>query len=222
MIKKIALLFLLVLISGFSFSQSDDFGIWLGVNAKHELFKKLDINLSGCIRTYNNTSQVEQSFLEGGVQYNIKKHLSISGYYRFISKLEDNSKYYNRHKLFVDIKGVLPAGRFSFSARARLQRKTKTFIEDDEDLISKYLTRLKLKATYNISSFPLKPYVYYEPFVPVFNDSKFKISKQRFSAGAELKINSKNSIELEYIFQRDFQPHISNKHIISLNYQIKF
>lgn len=222
MIKKTFLLFLFISFVGLAFSQEDDFGVWLGVNAKHKIIKKLDVDFSGCIRTFNKTSQIEQSFLEGGIEYNVMKHLSLSASYRFINKLEDNSKYYFRHKLFFDVKANIPAGNFSFSGRLRFQRTTKTYIEDNEDLIAKYYSRFKLKVSYSIPDFPLKAYVYCEPFIPVFSNSGLKVSKNRLSAGAELQIANKSSVELEYIFQRDYQPHISNEHIISLSYKIKF
>jgi hypothetical protein len=222
MIKKTLLIILFISFVGASFSQEDDFGIWIGVDARHEIFRKLDVDLSGCLRTFNNTSQIEQSFLEGGVQYRFNKYISLAGSYRLISTLEDDSKYYFRHKLFLDIKGSVPYKNLAFSARLRLQRTTRTYIEDNEDLTSKYYGRLKLRAAYDFPAFPLTPYIYCEPFVPVFSDSAFKISKYRLSAGTELQITRILSIEAEYIFQRDFQPHLSNEHIISLNFKIKF
>jgi hypothetical protein len=222
MIKRFFLITIFFSIAGISFSQNDDFGLWLGVNARHELLTKLDAEISGCLRTFNNASQIEQSFIEGGLKYNLNKYISLSGYYRLISKLEDYSKYYFRHKLFLDIKTTVPVGNFSFSGRARILRTTKTYIEDEEDLISKYYGRLKLKAEYDIPSFPLAPYLYFEPFTPVSSDAGLSISKYRLSAGTELKINRRSSLDVGYIFQRDYLLHISNEHIISLTYKIKF
>jgi hypothetical protein len=222
MIKKTFLLFLFISIAGISFSQEDDFGIWLKVNAKHELLKKLDIDFSGSIRTFNNTSQIEQSFFEGGIQYNFNKYISTAGYYRLINNLEDNSRYYFRHKLFLDLKASVPSGNFSFSGRLRIQRATKTYIEDEEDLLARYYGRLKLKTSYKIPSFPVKPYLYIETFSPLCSDEKFEISKYRFSIGSELRVTRRSSVDLGYIFQRDYHPHISNEHIISIEYNVKF
>jgi hypothetical protein len=222
MTKKGFFLFLFILISGISYSQDDDFGLWFGVSAKHEILKKLDAEISGCLRTFNNSAQIEQSFIEGGVQYSYNKYISLSGSYRLVSSLEDDSKYYFRHKLFLDLKATLPSGNFSFSGRARIQRTTKTYIENEEDMISRYYGRLKLKAAYNIPSLPLKPYFYFEPFLPLSSDSGFEVSKYRLSAGAELQITGKTSLEAEYIYQRDYKPDISVAHIISINYKIKF
>jgi hypothetical protein len=219
--KKNSVFAILLLLTSLSYSQGDDLGIWAGLTVKYQLSKKFDAELSGCIRTFNNTSQVEQSFIEGGIKYNLNKNFSFAGSYRLTSNLEDNSKYYFRHKLFLDAQASLPAGRFGFSARARLQRTTKTYIEDEEDLGSQYVGRMKLKAEYKLG-FPLKPFIYWEPFVPLFSGSDFEISKHRIAAGTELQITRKSSVEVEYIFQRDYQPHISDIDIISLNYKLKF
>jgi hypothetical protein len=222
MIKKNLFLIIFIFVTGISFSQSDDFGIWLGVNAEHRLVRKLDAELSGCLRTFNNTSQIEQSFLEGGLQYSFNKYISLAGSYRIISNLEEDSRYYFRHKLFLDLKAALPSGNFSFSGRLRIQRTTKTYIEDDEDLMAKFYGRLKLKASYKLPSSPLKPYIYLESFSPLFSNSPLAISKYRLSAGFDLMISRRSSADLGYIFQRDYHPHISNLHIISLTYNIKF
>jgi hypothetical protein len=222
MIKKTFLLLIFIFLAGISFSQEDDFGVWVGLSAKYKLKNNLEADFSGCLRTFNNSSRIEQSFLEGGLQYSLNKYISFSGSYRLISKLEDNTKYYFRHKFFLDIKGKIPAGNFSFSARARVQRTTKTYIEDDEDLVSKYYSRMKFEAIYNIPGLPVNPYIYCEPFIPVFSDRRFTISKNRLSAGVELKVTRKTSLEAEYIFQRDYQPDMADEHIISINYTIRF
>ena len=222
MIKRLLLLFLLILFAGSCYSQDDDFGIWIGVDATHKLVKKLDAEISGCVRTFNNTSKIEQSFLEAGIQYDLNKYFSLSGSYRITSNLEDDSKYYFRHKIFLDAKASIPLGNFSFSGRARLQRTTKTYIEDEEDLIAGYFGRLKIKADYYIPSSPLKPYIYCEPFIPISPDSGHKISKNRLSAGFQLRITSKSSLDAGYIFQRDYQPKMADENILSIAYKLKF
>ena len=221
-IRKIFLTLTLIAIPLLIYSKGDDFGIWTGVNVKHKIVKKLDAKVSGALRTFDNNSKIDQSYLEGGLEYDFNKYISVSGSYRLISKLEDNSEYYFRHKLFIDLKGTLPAGRFDLSLRARIQRTTKTYIEDEEDLISKYFGRLKLKAGYNTPSFPINPFISCEFFSPDLSDRGFGITKNRFAAGGELKLTKKTSLEAGYIFQRDYKPHISDIHIFSIDYNIKF
>jgi len=218
---------LLICISGLIFSQlvygqSNDFGIWYGLNSNYSLIKKLDINLSVMIRTFNNASEIEQAFLEGGVSYKFNKYFSVAGSYRLTDKLEDDSEFHIRHKWFADVKGTLPLENFSFSARFRFQTQTRTYFENEADKIPDYHGRIKLKTYYNIPGFPVNPYLSVETFSPMFENSDRFIDKNRFTSGLEYKIVKKHSVEAEYIFQRDYLPHISDIHLIAINYSIKF
>jgi len=56
----------------------------------------------------------------------------------------------------------------------------------------------------------------------MFSDQSDAVSKVRFSAGVELKITQVHSVELGYIYQRDYTPRLSDLNIISLNYNISF
>jgi hypothetical protein len=222
MIKRVFFLLLFIHIPIITMAQKDDMGVWIGVNAEHKLIRNLDAELSASIRSFNHSSQIELMFLEGALKYKLNKYISFAGSYRLISNIENDSRYYYRHKLYLDLKTSVPLKNLTISGRLRLQRATKTYIEDDEDLISKYYGRLKIMVDYDIPSFPLTPNIYIEPFTPLFSNSDFKISKMRFSAGIELKINNKNSLETAYIFQREYKSVISDEHIISVNYKFKY
>jgi hypothetical protein len=217
--NKILLIFsLLFLLPFICHSQNDDFGIWYGLNAEKSLNKKIDISLSGMIRTFNDASKIEQSFLEGGVSYKIWKHISVAGSYRIINYLESYSEYWARHKFFADIKGTLPIGNFSLSSRFRLQLQKRTFIEHESDKAPDYHGRIKLKFTWKVPHFPVNPYLSAESFFPLSGNPDRTIDKNRFAFGADYNISKKHSVALEYIFQRDYTPHISDISIISLGY----
>jgi hypothetical protein len=220
--KRYFLLVLILCASGIASAQDDDFGIWYGVTVKHHLVKKLDVEFTGSIRTFNNASQINESFLEGFVEYSFNKYLSTAGAYRFINALENDDKYHFRHRISLEVKGAVPVGRFTFSARAKFQRTELTYLKDAESVTAKYYGRLKVKGSYDIHSLPLTVYSYDEPFVPMFTGSAFKIERNRIAAGVGLKISRKSAVELEYIFQRDYKKHISDIDILSLSYTLKF
>lgn len=222
MTKKWLTVLLLFILPLITFSQKKDFGIWYGVSAEHKLTRKLEIDLSTNIRTFSNAAKIEQVFLEGGLAYELNKHLAIAGSYRLTKNIEHNNSYYFRHKVMLDIKGTMPAGDFSFSCRLRFQTAIKTYIRDENDKYPNYTGRVKLKAIYKTPTFPVNPYVYVESFSPMFSDKTRTIEKNRYAAGAELRILKQHSVEVEYIFQRDYLPHISDINIISLNYNIRF
>jgi hypothetical protein len=212
----------LIFLSLEAFSQDKDFGIWYGVSAEHKLNKKLELDFSGTIRTFNDASKIDEAFIEGGLVYSLNKHLGIGASYRLTKSIEEDNSYYFRHKIMFDLKGNLPAGNVSISGRLRFQTGYKTFITEDKDLHPYYTGRIKLKAAYKTPNFPVDPYVYIESFCPMFSDKTRTIEKNRYSAGAELSIAKHHSVEIEYIFQRDYLPHISDISIISVNYNIKF
>jgi hypothetical protein len=219
--KKLNIL-ILFLLPSVAFAQTRDFGIWYGVSAEHKLTKKLEIDLSANIRTFNNGAKIEEAFLEGGLSYNLSKHFAIAGSYRITDNIENNNFYYYQHKILLDLKGTLPAGKFSFSGRFRFQTRVKTYIKDDNDEHPDYTGRIKIKAVYKTSTFPVDPYIYAESFCPMFSANSGTIGKNRFAAGLDFKVTRHSSVELEYIFQRDYQPHLSDINIISVNYDIKF
>jgi hypothetical protein len=223
MMNRISLLVFFITCTTFSISaQESDFGIWANVDAEVSLSKKFDLEFSGSVRSYNKTSEIEQAFLEGGVKYSIWKFLSVAASYRYINKLENNGFYYGRHKFFTDINGSVSAGNFGFSGRVRLQRTTVTYIETEEDKIARYHLRLRVKADYRGSSSVFKPYLSFEPFIPVFNGANPSIGKYRLSAGSELFLTQKSSIDIGYILERDFKPVQINLHILNIGYKIRF
>lgn len=222
MTRKCYLSFFLFFISFITYSQGKDFGIWYGISAEHKLAKKLELDLSADVRTFRNASKVDEAFVEGGLTYSLSKHISVGGSYRLTKSIEDNNSYYFRHKVMLDLKGSFPAGNFDFSGRLRFQTGYKTYIQHDNDIYPYYTGRVKLKVVYKTQTFPVDPYVYIESFCPMFSDKSGKIEKNRYSAGLELKITKRHSVQLEYIFQRDYLPHLSDINIISFNYNLKF
>ena len=220
--KRLAVGILFLILSRIIYCQNDDFGIWYGVNAEYSINKTLEIDVSTMVRTFSNASKVEEAFLEGGVTYKFNKYFSIAGGYRFTENLEDNNEFHIRHKWLADLKGSLPLENFSFSARFRFQVQSKTFYEKESDKLPYYHGRLKFKAIYKTPKFPVNPYLEMESFSALFENSKRVIDKNRFSAGLEYKIAKKHFIEAEYMFQRDYLPHLSDMNIFSIEYNFKF
>ena len=204
------------------YSQKKDFGIWYEVSAEHKLIKKLDLDLSGTVRTFDNASKIDEAYLEGGVMYKFNKYFAAGAHYRLTESREDDNSYHPRHKWFIDARGTLPAGDIKLTGRIRFQERFKTFIEDDNDAIPDFHLRFKFKARYDIPSFPVNPYIGTEIFFPLFSDASRTIDKDRFMAGVEFNVSKNHSVDLGYLFQRDFLPHISDINVIRLGYGFTF
>jgi hypothetical protein len=221
-IKRESLLSCFILLAFNAFAQEKDFGIWYGASAEFEVIKKLEVNLSTCVRTFNNTARLEEAFLEGEISYKFNNYLATAASYRLTENLEDDDAYHIRHKWFVDVKGTLPVGKFRITGRAMFQERYKTYIEDENDKLPASHGRFRLKALYNFSTLPIDPYIYGEVFCPLFKDSDRVIDKKRIGAGVELDITVHHSFNVEYIFQRDYFPDLYDENILSLGYSFKF
>ena len=221
-IKKSLWLLLLLVPAQISFAQDDDFGLWFEAFGNKKLFDKLELNLSGAIRTYHNTSEIEEAFLEAGLTYKFNKFLTAGASYRFTEFREDDELYHPRHKWYATVTGKLPLGDLDISAQFKFQQRFKTYFEDEDDAQHKEHLRIRLKGQYDIPSFPVNPYISYEIAIPVFNENVSGVDKSRFIAGAEYNLSKKHAIDLEYIFERDFYPKMSDISIISLNYKFEF
>jgi predicted porin len=204
------------------FSQNNDFGIWYGVNAEYSLKKKLSFTLETEVRTFNNASEIGEVFLEGGAGYKFNKHLSAAGSYRITNNLENDNEYHIRNKWMAELKGDESIGHFNFSGRFRFQRQTRTYFESIYDKFPRSYGRIRLKAEYKTPSFPINPYIYFETFFRMFEQSEKRFNKDRYAIGFEYKLTKRQSVEAEYFFQRDYLPHISGINIISLEYNLKF
>jgi hypothetical protein len=221
-IKELFLFLILCCSVSAVYSQNDDLGIWYGVSAEHKIIKNLEFDLTGNVRTYKNASKIDEVFLEAGLTYKFNKYLAAGASYRFGEFFEDDDSFHARHKWFIDIKGTLPVGDLTISARFRFQERYRTYFEDEEDKIPVSHGRYRLKALYNIPSFPVNPYIAAEIFCPMFTKTTRYVDKDRFMAGLEYNIAKKHSVEVEYMFQRDFLPHIKDINVISVGYNLKF
>jgi hypothetical protein len=221
-IKK-ALWFLLFLFTAqFSVSQVNDFGIWYSATMEYKIVKNLELDFDVNLRTYDNASKIEEAFFDIGLTYKFSKYFWAAASYRFTEFNEKNDTFYPRHKWFADLRGKLPLGDFDISARLRFEQRYKTYYKDENDKEPQEHLRIKPKVLYNIPSFPVNPYVSFELFFPVFNETKKNLDKARYIAGFEYNISKQHSIELEYIYERDSYPKLANMNIISVNYNLKF
>lgn len=221
-IRRSAVVSLFSFLTAVIYSQDKDFGLWYNISIEHEFTKKLEVELLTTVRTFDNASKIEEGFIEGEIAYKLTKFLSVAASYRITENIEDDDTYHLRHKWFVGLKGDIDIWDLGISGRVRYQERYKTYFEDEEDKIPDSHFRFKIKSTYKTPSFPLNPFLEAEIFLPVFKESDFVIDKNRFSAGVEYKISKKHTVEVEYLFQRDYQPDLRDDHIVALNYKYKF
>ena len=218
LVSALIISFLPVFLSG----QDNDFGVWGTLKGKHDFNKHLEAGISIVLRTAENASKAEQYSGEFNLGYNFNDYFSLGVSYRALNKLENDERYHFSQKLYLIMKGTLPLGRFEFSGRFMYQKALLTYFEDDSDPLSKHYARIKLKADYDSKSSPLKPFISWEPFMPLSGDPDYKIEKSRYSAGTELQISRRSSFEISYIFENKTKITKTDMHIISLSYELEF
>lgn len=215
------LVILFILLSGTVFSQDRDFGIWTELAVEKALMKNLELQVEGCLRTFNNSRQTDQLYIEARLDYKLNKYLSISGSYRLSEQYENDSQYHIRHKIFLGVEASMERGDFTLSSRLKLHNTRRIYYEE-EDEISRYYLRFRLKGSYDIPSLPLKAFVSAELFNRIYPSTDLSIDKIRLSVGAELKLTYRTSLELKYIWQEDRWPYIIYMNIPAIEYKIKF
>jgi len=202
------------------FSQEKDFGRWYKISLTRGITEKLNLEGSAAIRTFQFGSKVEQTYAEAGLDYGFTKFLSTAASYRLANFSEiEYDGHYLQHKFFLDLTGKFDVSVIDFNARLRLQTRIKT---SEYDMDNNSTGRMRLKATFKTPSFPVNPYIYVETFSPLFRNTDRFIGKYRLCGGIEININKKHSVEVEYLFDRDYIPDLLDFHIIALDYNIKF
>lgn len=226
MFKKSAFFILFLGSVSVGYSQKPDFGIWYNITAEHKLFKKFKVELSGSIRTIDNASKIREDFVEGQLSYKIIKPLTIGGGYRPEYRLDKDDTYHWRHVWFAEVKGTLPIGRLALQGRFRFEDRYKTYFLDRNDEVPVAHGRYKLRALYKTRKFPVNPYIEAEFFSPMFRKAiqnpESSISKKRYTCGLNYSFVKKQEVEVEYIYQVDYFPHLTKINLLSLNYIIKF
>ena len=174
-------------------------------------FKKVKFTLSPELRFDENFS-LDKYLIEGEVEYKIWKPFSVAARYGFVANLRNkkNTEY---------------LGRYAFSAQIEkefkhfepsLQIMYSNYADDDVD--DKNFLRYKAGIKYDIPNCKITPFAAAQLFQDLNSGERYKA---RYAVGADYKINKKNYLGMSYKFDYYYTEYL-NKHIISLNYKIKF
>lgn len=221
MIKR-SVFFLLLIICGAASAQEPDYGIWGAVSGKYEFIKNLDAEFKIGLKSEEKLTIIEQYYFEPGLSYGITKWLSAGVSYKLLRKYEDDERFHIRHRQYLYMKGDVEAGRLALSLRTMYQRTTRTFIEKEKHRIPEKFMRVKLQADYDIKSSPLKPFISYEPFIPVDKGDGFEFEKSRYSAGVDLKLSKHSRLEAGYLLEDYKKEEDGSLHVLSLEYKFSF
>jgi Protein of unknown function (DUF2490) len=178
---------------------------------QHKPVKKISLSLSPEFR-FDETFTLSKYHIEGQLDYKASKVFELTGSYRFIVNPREtkDTEYLSRYAFGVSLNKkynrFYPSFRLLYSNYA-----------DDDDDKSNFL-RYKGSIEYDVPNIKLRPEIGIEAFHDLSNSELYKM---RYSAGAEYKLFKGNYIGVDYKFDY-YRTEYQNKHIISLNYKIKF
>lgn len=183
------------------------------VEMDYKVFKGFHLSFSPEVRFDKNMS-LENYHFQLEADYKLNKIWSIGARYRFVVNPRDakETEYLSRYGLNLKIKKEFR--RFNTGFRLSY---TNDADEDYSEDRSHYL-RYKASVKYNIKKCKLTPKMGLEAFQELSGDGFYKM---RYIAGADYKLFKKNYLGVTYKFDY-YRTAYLNKHIIELNYKIKF
>lgn len=208
---------LLLSCAAFNVSAEDDFGGNISVELSKKLSKRVDVSLEEEVRLIQNMSYFDRSATTLGADFKlIKKHLKGGIAYSALVYNETNYCLLD-HRAIASLTGIMNAGNFEFSLRARYQA---TFQDDSygnsHKVDPKQIVRGKAGVEYEFAKIKLYPYVSAEAYYEI---AKKDCNRFKYAVGAKKKINKHNSVALGFQLDDKLK---SNKYYLLLGYSYKF
>ncbi len=209
---RIFLIILFVYCLGFSpllAQVRQDAGMWATLSIQHALNKKINLVIDEEFRIKENYQRINLFYTNVGIDYKVNKFLKISPTYRTIQKKRLDGNYSYRHRLMLDVTVKKKIKKITLSERVRYQIEVQDFYTSKKGKFPEQYLRLKTDVKYDIDK-KITPYYSIEFRYqtrnprgdgPVYDNGFHRV---RNVLGAEYEINKKNSINLYYLFQTEF------------------
>lgn len=186
-----------------TFAQVEDAGLWTSVNIEKKITTDFSVELSEELRFNENISELGTVFTEVGGDYKLIKHVTVGASYRFIQRRRVDDFYSLRHRYTFTATLRYKIKKMAINLRERyVTQYADINTSEDGKIPQKYLGS-KLTLKYDLEK-KYTPFLYTELFynlsIPEGND----FDNVRYAAGFEYEFNKKNSIELSYLVNKEF------------------
>lgn len=174
------------------------------------IYKSINLDISPQF-SLNKIAHLEEYQIQSSLKFKPIKYITTSAHYYLIGEAKKIERNGYAHKHAFDIKlqkkiwRLKPSFRFRYSNHA------------DDDVLNRTFFRYKTNIKYDIKNCKLTPSISNEVFQA---NQKGGIYKVRMTTGINYKISKKRAIKLSYKFDY-FVKEYKNKHVLSLNYQVK-
>lgn len=236
------LLLALLLMPATSRAEGDDVDLCTEVNVEKKLTKAFSLEAGGEYRSRGGMAHTDRWSGNIGAEMKLTPWLKAAAGYSLLydhnEKLSNSGKkradyWGTRHRAHLSLTGSATLGKFTLSLRERWQytyRPEQTvdrirvadglLLPDDKTYRGKCtnLWREKVQVKYKLTKM-WRPYIGHETYM---GGSGW--DKMRITAGTEIRLNKKHSIDVGYLFQRVFNDdeEEGNRHLICVGYNFKF
>jgi hypothetical protein len=189
--------------------QSSDAGMWNTLTIQHQLNKKINLVIDQEFRLKENYQRINLFYTNIGIDYKATKFLKISPTYRTIQKKRLDGTYSFRHRLMLDVTVKKKIHKITLSERIRYQAEVQDFNTSKKGKLAEQFLRFKTDIKYSLTE-KITPFIACELRYqiraprgdgPLYNNGFHRI---RNMAGVEYQINKKNSINVYYVIQSEF------------------
>jgi len=209
--KKLFLLFTLLLVCGYMSAQQENYGTRLGMGIEKKLHN-WTFAAEGELRTIYYVRLISRGSLQLSTDYKIAKPLTVGAGYEFMNYLDVKYKDYQlRHRAYAHATGKVEWKRFTFSLREKIQFTTK----DESDRIKPngkidtyainpaWLSRTRLKISYDINNAPVATYLAFEANYQLNNPDGNMMDNYKLTLGATYKLDKKHSFDFYLLGNKD-------------------
>jgi hypothetical protein len=224
--RKVYLFFLIgAFFPCMAFAQAvNDAGLWVTINLEKKINKRLELFLTQEYRRNENLTRTNLFYTDIGIAVKPMGFMKVSLSYRSIQKYEKEEIYNFRHRITLDVVLKKKVGKFTFSARERLQTQVREVYSSETGKLPEWYFRQKVEVKYDLDK-PIKPYAgvefRYQLHDPRNMELNHSWNRVRYTMGLDYKINEKNSCSLYYLIQNGFNVATpQNSFIIGVSYTL--
>lgn len=170
---------------------NQDFGTWGGVSVNKEVVDGLKVDADFQVRTDDNSTRLNQFFLDLGAKYKVNKYFRTGISWR--PRMKNNwSGYEFENRLYLDLTGKLKLSDVSLYLRSRIQTTSNRNSENPT------YERLRFKAKIKMDK-GLNAFVQDEFFFHLNGTGTSNYKKNRLGLGFEYAINDYVEMSLKYL-----------------------